>query len=80
MVPGWDLIQVTTFDNNSVTTNWRSASVRCEIVTTAQRGRPSAVNSSDAMSSSTPSIHAANDGLAMRPFSVSASFMRSAAG
>ena len=59
-------IHVTSLDSTSVTTNWRSSSLRCAMVDDRRRGRSP---SSAPMSSGTPALHAANDGEASRPFS-----------
>ena len=61
-------------------TNWRSWSLRCAVVTIAQRGLPSGVCSIASMSSGGPIIHAPNDGEASRPLSRIANAMRSFGG
>ena len=63
-----------------MTTNWRSASERCAMVTIAAAGLPSSVFKSRSMSNGTPWAHAANDGDASSPLSRSASAVRSDGG
>ena len=79
-MPLWRRIQEISLARTTETADCRCVSSRCATDTTAQRGRPSAVRSIEAMSIRSPTSQEANAGEASRPLSFMASFIRSSAG